>query len=478
MCDTTDSSSRRRKRTTKHNRSSSQTHDQGSGRNVRRRVVIDRSESSASQAINPADEGSNSVRSEGVSLSYADLRDNNQHCQQHCVAAFCKSVLRDVIPKSSKFSPEHYATLVAYPAPFRKNGFDFLYPYFRSYEGEDCERQRDEDEPKLLDTTVGRVVPLLPVALGHSFGELEASVEKLFNEGGSGVQAEQGNFASGGHGVGIDVAAETSVKDVAPAQLKHQKKQKTKVADAGEPSHPAKKLRDDYGAPVDLLLVGRAIPTFPFVSSSVSTTPEREGGDHTEILARANLRAIGAPQRFVISSDSYDHSGVIIVKAKVDSVVRTSMPIITIATNTIPTADPAAIAKEKLVGSSVFGADSPSAGESHPIPGGFSEFSGSDFLIGEMVDEFAPPKFFAYVRGMDHDQLFTEFNVGAARQISLSAEVRMHADFVEMALYLEEKFYPDLLTTIFEHRCDDRLSEMFIELSKVLGLQCLLYTFE
>ncbi|GKG35248.1 hypothetical protein Tco_0440402, partial [Tanacetum coccineum] len=47
----------------------------------------------------------------------------------------------------------------------------------------------------------------------------------------------------------------------------------------------------------------------------------------------------------------------------------------------------------------------------------------------EMVDEFALPKFFVSIRGMEHDQLFTEFNVGAARQISLSAEVRMCAKY-------------------------------------------------
>ncbi|GKA97871.1 hypothetical protein Tco_0825765 [Tanacetum coccineum] len=41
-----------------------------------------------------------------------------------------------------------------------------------------------------------------------------------------------------------------------------------------------------------------------------------------------------------------------------------------------------------------------------------------------MVDEFAHPKFFASVRGMEHDHLFTEFNVGATHQMSLSAEVR------------------------------------------------------
>ncbi|GJS77622.1 hypothetical protein Tco_0727503 [Tanacetum coccineum] len=46
-----------------------------------------------------------------------------------------------------------------------------------------------------------------------------------------------------------------------------------------------------------------------------------------------------------------------------------------------------------------------------------------------MVDEFATPKFFASVRGIEHDQLFTEFNVEAARQMSLSAEVRMCVEY-------------------------------------------------
>ncbi|GKC26086.1 hypothetical protein Tco_1033380 [Tanacetum coccineum] len=46
-----------------------------------------------------------------------------------------------------------------------------------------------------------------------------------------------------------------------------------------------------------------------------------------------------------------------------------------------------------------------------------------------MVDEFSPPKFFAFIHGMEHDQLFTEFNVGAARQMCLSVEVRMRAEY-------------------------------------------------
>nr|GEV42487.1 hypothetical protein [Tanacetum cinerariifolium] len=244
------------------------------------------------------------------------------------------------------------------------------------------ERERNEGKPKLLETTVGRVVPLLPVVPDRSSDELEASVDKLFDEGGNGEQADQGDSAGGGHGVGVqlvDVSAKNATEDVAPAELQRRKKQKTKVVDAGEPSHPAKKLRGDYavlGVPsvggksqsvVQRLLVGAVqhaevrggvMPTLPFVSSSVSTTPEREGEDYTELLAAANLRTLEAPQ-------------------------RTFVPIMMNATTATPTVDPAAIAKERLVSSSVFGGDSSSAGGSHPISGGFFDRTGVDFLVGE-----------------------------------------------------------------------------------------------
>nr|GEV51931.1 hypothetical protein [Tanacetum cinerariifolium] len=267
-----------------------------------------------------------------------------------------------------------------------RNGFVFLYPNCRSYKVRIGKRQRDEDEPKLLETIIRRVVLLLPVAPDRFSGELKASVEKLFDEGGSGKQAKQGDSASGGRGVVtqlVDVVAETVVEDVAPVQLKRQKKRKTKVGDVGEPSHPAKKLRDDYGAP------------------GGPTVSEREGGDHAELLVGANLHTIGAPQ-------------------------RTSMPIITSATTTTPTIDHATIAKEKLVGSSVFGVDSLSAGRSHPSPGGFSYCTSSDFLIGGIHIVIDPD--FNLQKGY-HKQLFTEFNVGAARQMSLSVKVRISAKY-------------------------------------------------
>ncbi|GKC95687.1 hypothetical protein Tco_1161129 [Tanacetum coccineum] len=273
------------------------------------------------------------------------------------------------------------------------------------------ERQRVEDEPKLLDTTVGRVVPLLPVAPARAESELEAS--------GVGIQL-------------VSEAVETVVEDVAPLQPRRQKKWSTAFVDTGEPSHPAKRLRDDHGTPVR----GEVVPTLPFVTSSVFATPEYEGEYHTDSVARTNLQTVGPPQRFIISSDSSHHSGTNVAEAEVDSVVRSSIPMMTVATTVASTVDPATIVKEKFVESSLFGGGSSSAGGADHTLGGFSNLTGSDFIVSddgrvcrEMVDEFAPPKFFASIRGMEHDQLFTEFNVGAARQMSLSVEVRMRTEY-------------------------------------------------
>ncbi|GKC45383.1 hypothetical protein Tco_1063105 [Tanacetum coccineum] len=316
------------------------------------------------------------------------------------------------------------------------------------------ERQLAEDEPRLLDTTVGHVVPLLLIAPARAESELDASVDKLFDESGNGNQAEQGDSVSGGHGVGIQLvseAAETVVEDAAPMQPRRQRKRKTVVSDAGKPSHTPKKLREDHGtlsgasiggksrSAVQRLLAGAVqnakvrgepIPTLPFVTSSVFATPEREDEAHTDSATGLNLRTIGAPPRFIISSNSSHHSGANILEAEVDSFARPSVPLMTVATTVNSTVDPATTVKEKFVESSIFGGDSSGGGADHTavyVPQ-WSVTNGSRLdgsrTCREMVDEFAPPKFFASIRGMEHDQLFTEFNVEAARQMSLSAEAR------------------------------------------------------
>ncbi|GJT45054.1 hypothetical protein Tco_0953769 [Tanacetum coccineum] len=379
-----------------------------------------------------------------------------------CPASFpwnsSKSVSKDPFPKSSQYNAEHYATLVAYPAPFHKYPEPFLcligisrnytldedtYPQFLRDNDEEMdllsfirtadptkvkvgERQRTEGKPKLLDTTMGHVVPLLPIAPAHALSELEVRLDKLFDKGGSGGQTEQGDSASGGHGVGILLVSETVeivTEDAAPVQPKRQRKRKTIVSNAGEPSHPPKKLKEDYEASIG-----------PSVA-------ERESEDQTDSMAGANLRTVTALPRFVISSYSSQHSGANIAETEVDSFARPSIPLMTLANTITSTVDPATTVKEKFVVSSIFGGDS-SGGGAATLPNvdlqkvyvpQWTITNGSRLDDGrtcrEMVDEFAPPKFFVLICGMDHDQLFTEFSVGAARQMSLSDEVRMRAEY-------------------------------------------------
>nr|GFA54012.1 hypothetical protein [Tanacetum cinerariifolium] len=179
------------------------------------------------------------------------------------------------------------------------------------------ERERNEGEARLLDTAIGRTVPLLPVATDRAEKKLEESVERLFDEGGS---------------------ADTAVENVAPVQSRCQGKRKSAIVDAGGASHPPKKLRNHHVTPsgnsvgdksrsaLQRLLAGAVlnvevgvaiIPNLPFVAAFVSTTPEHEGGDHTDYVADLNLRTIGAPQRFVISSDSSHHYGTNVAEAEV-----------------------------------------------------------------------------------------------------------------------------------------------------------------
>ncbi|GKC17356.1 hypothetical protein Tco_1014138, partial [Tanacetum coccineum] len=359
-----------------------------------------------------------------------------------CPASFpwnaSTTVSNDPFPKSSQYNAEHYATLVAYPAPFHKYPEPFLclvgisrcytldentYPQFLHDNDEEmdlfafirtvdptkvriCKRQCGEDEPKLLDTTVGRTVPLLPVAPARAQNELDASVDRLFDEEGSGNEEEHHDSADGGQGARTLIVSES-----------------------------AEKLSDDHGGPggpfvagksrstVQRLLAravlnaevrGEPVPTLPFVTSYVSATPEREDEHPADSITGLNLRTICAPS-----------------SAPIIATVVTATAYVATTTKEAPAKE--APAKEAPAKPSLFSAGSSSVGGTDPVPGGFSDVSGSEFLVGGIrivVDpEFDLQKFFASICGMEHDQLFTEFNVGAARQISLSAEVRMRAEY-------------------------------------------------
>ncbi|GKF07317.1 hypothetical protein Tco_0041541, partial [Tanacetum coccineum] len=217
-------------------------------------------------------------------------------------------------------------------------------------------REREENEHLLLETTVGRTVPLLPVASDHVESELEASVDRIFGEGDSGDQTKQGGSVGEDHGTPSGPSV------------------------VGKSRPTLQRLL--AGAVLNTEVEVAAMPTLPFVTASVSTTPEREDGDHTKSLAGLNLRTIGASQRFVISSDSSHHSGPTITEAEVNSLARSSIPLMTMVTTVTVTVDPTLVVKEKTIKTSLFSANSSSAGRADPNTGVFSDLSSSDFLVG------------------------------------------------------------------------------------------------
>nr|GEY63594.1 hypothetical protein [Tanacetum cinerariifolium] len=62
------------------------------------------------------------------------------------------------------------------------------------------------------------------------------------------------------------------------------------------------------------------------------------------------------------------------------------------------------------------------------------------YVCRDLMDRLAPPALFSQLRAMGYDRLYIEFNVGAARQICLGAEVRMRAEHtLEQKDKLEDK---------------------------------------
>ncbi|GJS26804.1 hypothetical protein Tco_0487424 [Tanacetum coccineum] len=261
------------------------------------------------------------------------------------------------------------------------------------------ERARAENERPIVTVAKHRTVTLLLTSVVRSSRELSTSKEREFV-----------GDASVGDGLSV------------------QRKKRVTLDSEGLPvaSYPPKRLRADYGT------IGgsatRALPTLPFITSSVTASPLEEGGDRTDSVTGPSLRTIGPSARFVVLSDSSHHSGAKSADPEVDSYVRSATPVMTEATIV---ATPADVSKDKSAPHpSVFGSSSSSEKTDRTL----SLFTGrlelnDGRLCANMIDHFTPPAFFKTVRGMEHEQLFTEFNVSAARNLSLSSEVRMRAEY-------------------------------------------------
>nr|GEU38894.1 hypothetical protein [Tanacetum cinerariifolium] len=137
------------------------------------------------------------------------------------------------------------------------------------------EREREVDKPRLLDITIGSTVPVLLVAPNRADNELEASVEWLFDEGGSGTQTEQGDSTRGRPDTEIQLvvrAMDTIAEEAAPVRSRRLGKRKSMVVYAGGASHPPKKLREDHGTPSGTFVSGKSGSSLQRSSTPVMTT--------------------------------------------------------------------------------------------------------------------------------------------------------------------------------------------------------------
>ncbi|GJU02060.1 hypothetical protein Tco_1112398, partial [Tanacetum coccineum] len=188
------------------------------------------------------------------------------------------------------------------------------------------EMEKAGDQVPLLEATRGRVVPLAPPILvteASSEGNMTKSIDMLFNEG-SGADKE--HSIGGGEYVALTKAiVEPIIEDVAENPRSTCGKSHTAMQSLLDSS----KLAAEIGV--------MATATMPLVTSFVTPTPKREGGDHTDSVSGPNLRTKPAAVRFVISSDSSHHSGTHDADVEVSSLVRSTIldpPVMTAAVTT------------------------------------------------------------------------------------------------------------------------------------------------
>ncbi|GJR33455.1 hypothetical protein Tco_1209139 [Tanacetum coccineum] len=345
------------------------------------------------------------------------------------------------------------------------------------------ERNLTEHEVKLLKMTEVRTVSLNPPVTAAS-GDSGDSIDKMFDEG---SDADQEHLAEKDDDVLEEVVALDASKVVAE---KAKKKQKRKVArDATGSVYPPKKLRDDYQPlppPTDgksltalrgMIPEGSTIPsdtTGPLITASV--TPISDVGP-VDSVSGLNLRNRPHHVRYVVSSDSSHHSASYSEVASIARSPAADVLVVTVAVTTTVDANVVASSKAKdapkdfkHIGDSTSAggvdADSASISKSKKPSISLDSFYASQsldtetmhhvyvlrwkvtndsvlddpYVCHDMTDHLAPPALFTQLHAMDYDQLYFEFNIGAARQVCLGAEVRMRAEHtLERKGELEDK---------------------------------------
>ncbi|GKD04066.1 hypothetical protein Tco_1179040, partial [Tanacetum coccineum] len=343
-------------------------------------------------------------------------------------------------------------------------------------------------EVKLLTSTEGRVVPLVPPASTASGGSND-SIDKMFDEGddvGQEYSAKRDD----------DAPTETIAKDASEVVVEKTKKFKWKrkvVGDASGSALSPKKLREDYRTATpsiegkSLAAIPGLIPegssvssgvTKPFVVASLTPMPDCRNVGPIDFVSGLNFQTFPPNVRYVVSSDNSHHSGSC---SEVNSFARSpvaNVPIMTITVTTTIAVDVSVVpvSKGRVNSGNLenFG-DSVSAGKANanvvsssksnePATSSDSFYTSQDldsetlhciyvpkwkvtndsvlddpYVCRDLTDCLAPPALFSQLRAMDYDQLYTEFNVGAAWQIQAALLSEKDAEIADLKSLLSLK---------------------------------------
>ncbi|GJV06512.1 hypothetical protein Tco_1344168 [Tanacetum coccineum] len=304
-----------------------------------------------------------------------------QHLDAICAKYFVPEEVYPQLPSSNATMHER---------PTGKIGIDGFDAFIRTADPRKVrivERAKAKNERPIVWWAKHRTVTLLPTSVVRSSGELSASVEREF-------------------------AGDTSVGDGETQAFKEEEAtRESKRMPAA--SHPPKGFKSDYGTMVVFLPYPLLIPPYSFTFEEARETCAKSADPEVDSLVSCNPADVSkdksAPHPSVFGSSS--------------SSEKTDRTLSLFTGRSGSGFDAGSIRAEEAVGA---GSEEIYVPE-WTVTKGFEMNDGR--LCANMIDHFTPPAFFKTVRGMEHEQLFTEFNVSAARNLSLSSEVRMRAEY-------------------------------------------------
>ncbi|GKA36510.1 hypothetical protein Tco_0723001 [Tanacetum coccineum] len=273
------------------------------------------------------------------------------------------------------------------------------------------------DQVSLLEATRGRVVPLappVPATTASSEGNMTEIIDRLFDEG-NGVEKE--------HSIGEKLMDDYGTSSAS-------------ASTSGKSHAVMQDLLDNNKLVAEIGITTAA--TVPLITSSVTPTPERERVDHTDSISGPNLRQSTILDPPVMTAAVATTAAVgtsLVLVSKV--MVKPVNPAIfgdSMSTSGHDVAGPSILVHRELFANSFYAIQDMNPKTLHRVyvpkwTVTNESFLDDPYMCHTLTDHLAPPALFSQLRAMEYDQLYAEFNVGAARQTCLGAEVRMRAEY-------------------------------------------------